>query len=207
MKLLYHGAKCCGVKHIEGLEYKPGDISYEQRAKTAEERKKAPTNADAYGHSVSSDQDRFFDGAPTETCEDRLRRLIRYVARYRESNIIEVIVAYRCDENGEIEIVDNYGIEYYWNQHHWLPALEKIGFKSVTKAFNSNSNNVCDVHHLVLFKGKIQMPDGSESDPEDFDLKPSKEEIEKLAKEVKPKKTAASQAFRTASSIEDAIEL
>lgn len=190
MYLTYHGGKCCGVKHIMGLSNKPSEMAWEKNEATPAERAKINISSDAFGNHVSSADNRFFDGAPAETYGNRLRRIIRYVARYRPSGIIEVVIAYRKDKDGNNDMG-------WRSQAPWIPELEKIGFRHVTEALNSNSGQYCNIWHLVTLKGKIQMPDGTEVDPETFKLRPSKEET--LKEKAKKGVSAASAAFPEAS--------
>ena len=130
MHLAFHGGLCCGIKTIYGFYGHPDE-------KNAEELSAIPANnADSYGNQVASHERFFHEAAPRETGRERLDRYLDYLKRRRPSGIVEVVLA---TDNG---YPDQVGC--------WEPLLLERGFKEVTRAYNSNSENTCIVYHLVM---------------------------------------------------------
>lgn len=130
LRLLFHGGMCCAVKTLYGFTYDyQSDLS-----KCMSVAEKKITNHDSNGMSVTSDMDFFTDEAPTESYEDRLKRLIEFCKRRRPQGIIEATLILESTS---------------WTQTKWVPILESYGFTLSCKGRNSNSSNVVGVFHLV----------------------------------------------------------
>ena len=141
MLLVFHGGKCCGIKTIYGLGTDPN-------AKTNSLDAHKARNHDSNGDEVKSDLTFFHEGAPYETCVERLKRYIDFMERRRPQNILEIALAESS---------------FWTDQSKWFPVLLEHGFKEVTVHKNSNSGNTIHVFHLCI-NGK-----GGDEDFEDED--------------------------------------
>ncbi len=133
LKLVNHGGMCCGIKTIYDFPYYKDDFldeEYENPIKKIAHR----NNKDICYDPVSSDDMFFTDAAPQESTEKRLDRYIEFVKSWRPQHVIEVVIC----SNG------------CGNQRYLIPYLEKRGFKAVTTAKNSNSDNEITIFHLVI---------------------------------------------------------
>ncbi len=130
MILTFHGGLCCGIKTIHGFSNTTDwncdaldEIGADNRDQAA---------------SQSHQNERFFhEAAPQETALERLDRYLEYCDRRRPQGVIEVVLA-ASD----------------WAQlPAWEPVLLERGFKMVTSAKNSNSNNTIYIYHRVNDNG------------------------------------------------------
>lgn len=123
--LVSHGGHCCGIKHIYYFEI--GDTT-----KTRLPAKLAhlcnPGNKNLYT-----------DAAPAETAARRLKRIITFKDKHWPYGIIEVVLTDYVSYGESSDQVNQ--VKY------WQPVLEKLGFKLVSKCYNSNSGNNDYVFH------------------------------------------------------------
>lgn len=137
MYIANHGGMCCGIKHIFQMGTSPNAVDSRIEQSTA----KRPNTRDvSYIPAESSDNFYHLD-APSETKLERLKRYINFLSERRPSHIVEVVIS-----------------ESKWehqNQIAWMPVLEELGFKKVSRAFNSNSGNTVHIYHLILLEGKV----------------------------------------------------
>lgn len=120
MRLILHGGKCCGFKHIYGLGNSPTNYTPRKR-KTA----KLKNEGDAY---MSSTRSFFYEAAPEETKGQRLDRLLKFLDEKRPKGICEIILA-------------------DWQLVAWRDFIKARGFVEVNKCKNSNSGNTIYVYH------------------------------------------------------------
>jgi hypothetical protein len=73
MRMIFHGGRCCGFKHIYGLGTRP-DYNVDARAKQT-------SAADYDGCEMSVNRDFYIEACPRETY---LKRLDRYVDFYKK---------------------------------------------------------------------------------------------------------------------------
>lgn len=132
MRLVMHGGKCCGIKTIYGFDDSPDEW-------TGSVAKKNTTDKDTFGEHVGSNVDFFTDEAPEETFKARLDRLIAFCIKRRPHGIIEATLSDYA----------SYGSSWMDQRTLWQPLLRKRGFKLVTKALNSNTQNNVYVYHKV----------------------------------------------------------
>lgn len=137
LQLSNHGGMCCGIKSIWNFGNGPDSLTYPEFAREAAP---AVNNNDRYFDVSPQNVSFFTDAAPAETRVERLDRFIEFVKKRRPSHIIEAVLANTASE--------------FW-QKAWVPVLEERGFKEVTSALNSNSDNVVTVYHLVIKKGEV----------------------------------------------------
>lgn len=128
MRLLCHGGKCCGMRHIYGLQSSP--------SRTVCPVDKTPDffgPSNGAGEYQKPGQNFFSDAAPQEPAWRRLDRYLEYCDRRRPRGIVEVVVV----SGG-----------FYTSQHDkWRRSLIKRGFKKVNECWNSNSSNTLHVYH------------------------------------------------------------
>lgn len=132
MDLVYHGGKCCGIKTIHGLGYKPEEMAYKLEALPKK------TCNDVDGEDVSSDLRFYHLAAPEETKLERLKRYIQYCKERRPQGMIEIALA-----------------SYSWGgyQDVWFPTLESLGFRKLIENKNSNTSNIISVWYLAYDEG------------------------------------------------------
>lgn len=143
MHIRHHGGHCCAIKTIEGFGYGP-DFPMCERKGTEPKKNdyggyhfRPKQWVDADGGNFRTDFNVFYEPAPAESAEERLARLIDFLARKRPSGIVEICLADEYgDECGQVE--------------EWEDIILDHGFKRVTEAWNSNSGNMVYVYHLVM---------------------------------------------------------
>lgn len=130
MRLMYHGAFCCGVKtiYLSGLVDGTSIVS-------------AETLPNVYQtDGIGSAGKIFYKGKrPAETAIERFDAYLEYVDGQRTGGIIEVVLMVNPAN--------------YASQHRWIPLLRKRGFKKTTDCYNSNSAN-----RVVIFHRKKDDP-------------------------------------------------
>lgn len=135
MFLARHGGACCGIRHI--FNFGTGDtVNKMLPAITPETLKSMQQNSSLI----------FRKEAPEETYLQRLERLIAHKDANWPYGVIEVVLtdyAVYGDEN-------DVGRAYYDQVRYWRKPLEKLGFKLVTKCFNSNSHNYDYIFHRCV---------------------------------------------------------
>jgi hypothetical protein len=117
----FHGGYCCGITHISGFIHDPALTLAARSAVTDAMRGNNP----GYYSRVYGGYAR-----PQETAEERLKALVAQIIEQRSKGIIECVLTDTQLYNGK-----------------WQPVLEKIGFRFVNKAKNSNSNRTLHVFH------------------------------------------------------------
>ncbi len=122
MLILLHGGKCCGIKHIHGLTNNPLQI-------TSAKRETNPYQHEGTCYTRGKNENFFSPAAPKETLKDRFVRYVDYLRQVRPQGVVEVVLS-----------------QY---QLKWVPILEELGFKKVTRAKNSNSRGTIIIYHLV----------------------------------------------------------
>lgn len=122
MQAYIHGGKCCGIKHIQGLGWDPGEW-------VGRKKKSRPLKSEATSY-MNSTRPFFYEAAPAETYERRLDRIIAFIKEKRPRGVIEVVLS-------DHQLVA------------WRSKIEDRGFKLVTKAKNSNSGGSIHIYHLV----------------------------------------------------------
>ena len=138
-----HGGKCCGVKHIYGLDVMLG--GYEPPLTAHSTTLPRP---DSRGIVVKSDDNFFRDDAPQETPRERFIRYMSYLSRYRPKGVVECITM-RSPATTE-EAVAGEPPSYANSQYRvWHPFLLEQGFREVTKCLNSNSSNFIHIYHYI----------------------------------------------------------
>lgn len=136
MRMVAHGGKCCGVKHL----YLGSYDNPETTLKEAEDTTPVPKNP--YSVNVPP--------FPWE-CHIIKRKFPAQTARKR---FIEMIKAYDAIfAYGTIEVTTSTVCSQTSN---WTPLLEEYGFKNVGSCFNSNSNHRVTV--WLRFKDKEEAP-------------------------------------------------
>lgn len=144
LRLVFHGAACCGIKHIYGFNAMPNETHYfaRQLKSGISYYSKTRNHDQCGGTNVHPEFSFFTDKAPQETYADRLKRLIDFCDVHRPQGIIEVVL---CDES-----------EFLWDKNTrtftsqvdaWKGELKKHGFKEVSNCHNSNSGNRIHVFH------------------------------------------------------------
>lgn len=130
--LACHGGLCCGIKHI--YHFGTGDTT----------KKKLPAKlAHSYG---AGNKNLYTEEAPTETAARRLKRIVAFKDRKWPYGIIEVVLTDYASYGNSSDSVNQ--VKY------WQPVLEKLGFKLVSKCYNSNSGNNDYVFHRCKDKPK-----------------------------------------------------
>lgn len=122
MTILLHGGKCCGIKHIYGLDSTPLDW---EAAKSV--TKAPPTESVGY---FNSPLNVFADAAPEETKADRFDRYLSFIKATRPHGIVEVVLS-------------------QYQRVRWEDFLFARGFSFVVECWNSNSSNYIYIYHLV----------------------------------------------------------
>lgn len=122
MQAYIHGGKCCGIKHIQGLDYDPHAMLSAKRS-----GKKLMNEGSCY---MNSTRPFFYEAAPAETYLKRFDRILAFIKANRPKGVIEVVLS-------DFQLVT------------WRPLIEERGFKLVTKAKNSNSGQTIHIYHLV----------------------------------------------------------
>jgi hypothetical protein len=118
-----HGGACCGIKHIWNFPHSPMDFVNAKTGSNKVYRNEAST--------YSRGDAPFYNGAaPSEPASKRLKRVIDHVIESRPSGLIE------------ITLTDYQKIQ--WNNY-----VTELGFKVVTRFYNSNSKSFVNVYHLV----------------------------------------------------------
>ena len=121
MSLVYHGGRCCGVKHIYHLGHDKKGIE--------PKLKKLPTTRGMDLCETSNAGRFFWPKAPRETALNRLIRYVEFTKEQRPQGCIEIIL----DEEQEYE---------------WEDVLIKdLGFKMVTEFVNSSTYETLRVYH------------------------------------------------------------
>lgn len=120
MRLILHGGKCCGFKHIYDLGYYPTEMMPKKR-----KTKKLPSEDDQY---LSSPKSFFYESAPEESKGARLDRLLEFLDEKRPQGICEIILA-------------------DWQLVGWRDFIKARGFKLVNKCKNSNSGCTIHIYH------------------------------------------------------------
>lgn len=120
MRLILHGGKCCGFKHIYDLGMYPSEDAPRKR-----KTKKLKNEGDCY---MSSPKSFFWEAAPAETKGQRLDRLLEFLDEYRPNGICEIILS-------AYQLVG------------WRDFIKARGFVEVNKCKNSNSGNMIYVYH------------------------------------------------------------
>lgn len=120
MRLILHGGKCCGIKHIYDLGRSPNARLPAKRA-----TKKLKSEAT---YSVSSPSHFHYPSAPAETYVQRLDRYLAFLDANRPKGICEIVLS-------DYQLV------------HWRGLLEERGFKLVNKCKNSNSGCTIHIYH------------------------------------------------------------
>lgn len=162
MKLVYHGALCCGLKHIYGFSYDPNGTELEHTPESHGEE-----YPDCDGEGVDSDWEMPYGERPAEPRIERLKFLLEYLKKTRPSGIVEVCLARMPDDYAEdyafTEMFDDSwsdDVKLEWcadqcDQRMWFPVLLDLGFKQVAEFENGNSGNVVHVFHLLMQEGEI----------------------------------------------------
>lgn len=122
MQAYIHGGKCCGIKHIQGLDYDPNAMLSAKRR-----GKKLSNEGSCY---MNSTRPFFYESAPAETYLQRFDRIIAFIKTNRPKGVIEVVIS-------DFQLVN------------WRPLIEERGFNLVTKAKNSNSGQTIHIYHLI----------------------------------------------------------
>lgn len=120
MRLILHGGKCCGFKHIYDLGEGPSEIEPKKR-----KTKKLKNEGSAY---ISSPRSFFWPSAPEETKGERLDRLLTFLDDYRPRGICEIILS-------------------DWQLVAWRNFIRERGFVEVNSCKNSNSGNRIYIYH------------------------------------------------------------
>lgn len=124
MQAYLHGGKCCGIKHIEGFPWRPGDVLSAKKASKANTKHEGD-------YFMRSSIPFFTDAAPSETGGERFDRIVEFIKTHRPQGVIEVVLA-------------------YYQLPSWQDFLFERGFKLVTKCKNSNSGNKIFIYHLAV---------------------------------------------------------
>lgn len=133
MRVQLHGGRCCGIKHIYGLESYP---NMNIAARPALPEKKTSFRPYLGGHNDmrKTFQDFFCEAAPKETYAERFKRIVAFIKAKRTTSfgggVIEVVVT-------------NY------QETRWKPIFEAEGFKLVSSFKNGNTGSQVRVWHLV----------------------------------------------------------
>jgi hypothetical protein len=143
MKIMFHGGKCCGVKHIFGLGTSPTSLlSPRTGVDKDDDDYEGPYDPTADGDDFRTDGPEWFDeDAPRESHEKRLERYLEFIRKHQPGCLVEVII---CTSGT------------FYNQSAWKPVLEKNGFKEVISWTNSNSGATLTKYCLVFEKGKVK---------------------------------------------------
>lgn len=120
MRLILHGGKCCGIKHIYDLGYSAMDMERAKRETT-----ELPDEGARY---MSSVRPFFYPAAPAETKGARLDRYLAFLDENRPRGVCEIILS-------------------DWQLVGWRSFIESRGFKLVNKCKNSNSGNTIHIYH------------------------------------------------------------
>lgn len=123
MQAYLHGGKCCGIKHIEGLQYHPHYILLPKKAS-----KQLPYEGNSY---MNSTRPFFHEAAPQETYVERLDRILNFIKVNRPQGVVEIVLAAT-------------------QLQAWRSLIEERGFKQVTKCKNANSGNNMYIFHLAV---------------------------------------------------------
>lgn len=168
MYLIFHGAKCCAIRHIHSMGQNPDEKlpAYTPPAQPNDD-------PDQCGESVNSMYEMQYGKRPEETRTDRLKFFLDYLKSVRPGGIVEICLAQvpdQCDEDCDcyddegcdctFPADDGHSDQLAWcymqgDQRMWFPVLEELGFKRVSVVQNSNSGNIVTVFHLVMEGGKI----------------------------------------------------
>ena len=139
MKIGYHGGKCCGIKTIFNMGYKPESLVPKQAEIKYND---ALHGLDARGRLVNSAMDMYWGPElPEQSGKDRLIAYLEFLKVKRPSGLVEIALAETISD--------------YTNQAPWFPVLEELGFKCTARWKNSNSSNWCSTWHLVMFDGAV----------------------------------------------------
>lgn len=166
MYLIFHGAKCCAIRHIFSMGQNPEEMLPEY--KPAEQKNSTP---DTCGENVHSGHEMQYGKRPSETRTERLKFFIEYLKKNRPGGIVEICLATMTDDS-DCSCYDDETCycnfptdgtpseQMNWcegegDQRMWFPVLEDIGFKRVSVVKNSNSDNIVTVFHLVMEEGKV----------------------------------------------------
>jgi hypothetical protein len=133
---MYHGGQCCGVKTIAGFWLEPDYVLVELAKIGNEGEKYRASNKDKRGVPVSSEDSVYNEGAPSETCFNRVKRYVDYLEKHRPMGLVE---AYLIDTQKEM----------------WHKSLRKLGFKEVSQFKNSNTGRVITLYHLYTGDAKV----------------------------------------------------
>lgn len=122
-KAYCHGGACCGIKHIWYFPHSPNDLVFASSG--------SRKTFQAEGSMFSRGNAPFIDiKVPNEKARERLKRTVDEIIRLRPSGLIE------------ISLTDYQTIQ-------WKKDIEELGFKHVTKFYNSNSKNNVNIYHLT----------------------------------------------------------
>lgn len=128
MRLVNHGGKCCGIKHIHGIPWNP-------TVKVTALLKRACYQG-AVGEMSNPAKDFFPGPAPAETGEERLNRLLEYLDSKKKSHLVEIT---------------------FNNMYRgWNKILKAKGFRIVSKFTNGNTGNSIEVYHRITKEGKVE---------------------------------------------------
>lgn len=128
MRILNHGGRCCGIKHIIDFPYFPTDTVSALPARTV-----------YHGPSVemkNPSKDFHPGGLLSDKAEERLRKLLEYLDHQKDAHLAEIVLP-------------------RYTSDHWTAVLLKFGFKKVIEFENSNTDTVLHVWHRVTYYGKI----------------------------------------------------
>lgn len=130
MQLSVHGGGCCGIRHIFGFGM----------GNSVKQKLLAKPKGDYDLKAL------FTEARPEETHLARLKAIIDFKDQKWPYGIIEVVLTdYAVYKNNPYDEQDKYNQVKYWRKE-----LEKLGFKLVSKCFNSNSQNNDYVFHRCV---------------------------------------------------------
>ena len=151
MQIGYHGGKCCGIKTIFHMGYRP---DYTVPAIPEKKYSDSLHGLDARGRTVDSSMCLYYGPElPEQTAEERLVVFLDFLRKKRPSGLVEIAIA-------ETPYAPT-------SQAPWFPVLEKLGFVRTARWLNSNSGNWCNTFHLVMLKGETQESIINTEDPGD----------------------------------------
>jgi hypothetical protein len=162
MKLIYHCAMCCAIRHIYGFGENPSGklCKYTPKEKEGDE-------PDLRGTHVNSNWEMPYGERPEETYLERLVFFLEYLKKKRPSGLVEVCLArLPCGYGEKVEELYHWDNEWTdgeklkWceeecDQRLWFPVLLELGFREVAQLVNSNSDNIVHVFHLIMQNGEI----------------------------------------------------
>lgn len=138
MMLVFHGGKCCAIRHIHTLYYSPTAIHESVPGPEAGSDIHIP-DPDRHGAHIKSNLSFYPYALPKETGIERLDRYLAFLEMHRPGGIVEVTLS----DVGETGIGQN---------KNWSPVLLERGFKEVNTIKNSNTGNIVHVWHLNMVR-------------------------------------------------------